>query len=148
MPRTLLSFICSVVLAFGCAGSNQGEAQSPPPTAADDGEVQAARGAKLYAARCALCHGASGEGSREGPPVVGKDALPRDPRPNQKYRKSQFNTALDVAQFVSKNMPPKNPGSLSESEYWDIVAFDLKANGVSVAGKHIDVSSAANIKLH
>ncbi|WP_394838707.1 c-type cytochrome [Pendulispora rubella] len=110
--------------------------------------MQAARGAKIYDAQCAICHGASGQGTREGPAVVGKDALPLDPRPNQKLRKNQFKTALDVAQFVTTNMPPKNPGSLKESDYWDILSFDLKANGVAVAGKHIDATSAADIKLH
>ena len=130
--------------ATGGAGAN---APTTVP-AGEDGEAQAARGAKLYADDCASCHGANGEGTRGAPPVVGKDALPLDPRPTQKYRKTQFHTALDVAGFVTKNMPPKNPGSLKESEYWDILAFDLKANGVPVAGKHVDATTAADIKLH
>ncbi|MGZ3424609.1 MAG: hypothetical protein ACXWUG_21455 [Polyangiales bacterium] len=86
--------------------------------------------------------------ARGAPPVVGKEALPLEPRADAKYRKMQFKTALDVAQFVVKSMPPKTPGSLEESEYWDILAFDLKANGVPVAGKHIDATSAAAINLH
>lgn len=158
-----LKLACSIVLfsaaAAACGGSNNQEpataattssgASSTTPAASptDDGEVQATRGAKLYAANCASCHGDQGQGV-DAPPVVGKDALPLDPRPTQKFRKNQFHTAADVADFVVHNMPPKKAGTLPESDYWDILAFDLKANGVAVAGKHIDATTAAAIQLH
>jgi cytochrome c len=144
--KSILPLAVSLLLA-ACGGSNP-QPTSNPTGSADDGEAQAARGAKLYASNCASCHGDSGQGDKDVPAVVGKDALPLDPKPEQKYRKVQFHTALDVAQWVVKNMPPKNPSSLKESEYWDIMAFDLKANGVPVAGKHIDATTAAEIKLH
>ena len=111
------------------------------------GEQQAAEGAKLYAKHCAKCHGDAGQG-KKGPPLVGKDALPLDPRPTAKLRKTQFHTAEDVAEFVAKNMPPKKGGSLTTDQYYDILAFDLKANGVDVSGKKIDPTTAAAIKLH
>jgi mono/diheme cytochrome c family protein len=123
-------------------------AAAAPPAGAEDGEAQAARGAKVYGASCASCHGDAGQGSKGAPPLVGKDALPLDPRPTAKFRKGQFHTALDVAQFVVKNMPPGKAGSIPESDYWDALAFDLKANGVAVAGKHIDATTAAAVKLH
>ncbi|WP_394846423.1 cytochrome c [Pendulispora brunnea] len=149
MNRALLgSSLLVACLSIACGGSNQPAATATTATSTGDGEAQAERGAKLYAEHCARCHGASGEGGRKAPPVVGKEALPLDPRPEQKYRKNQFHTALDVAQFVVKTMPPDKPGSVSETEYWDILAFDLKANGVPVAGKRIDAESAAGIVLH
>ncbi len=155
----------SIIVLFSaamaaCGGSNNQEpatasttsssnasTTAPAASPTDDGETQAARGAKLYAENCASCHGDHGEG-KDAPPVVGKDALPLDPRPTQKFRKNQFHTAADVADFVVHNMPPKKAGTLPESDYWDILAFDLKANGVAVAGKHIDASTAATIQLH
>jgi cytochrome c len=120
----------------------------PPPSPTDDGEVQAARGATEFAEHCASCHGDQGQGSKKAPPLVGPDALPQAPRATAKFRKGQFNTALDVALFVVENMPADAPGTLKESVYWDILAFDLKANGVKIAGKHLDAASAADIKLH
>ena len=110
---------------------------------------QAAAGQKLYAAKCASCHGANGEGG-DGPRVVGigQGALPLDPAPKAKYRKAQFHSAADVAAFVVKNMPPDAPGSLSEAEYWDILAFDLKANGVDLGAKHLDASTAPSVVIH
>lgn len=111
------------------------------------GEDQAAEGAKLYAKHCAKCHGDAGQG-KKGPPLVGKDALPLDPPATAKLRKTQFHTAQDVAAFVAANMPPKKGGSLTTDQYYAILAFDLKANGVDVTGKKIDPTTAAQIKLH
>jgi cytochrome c len=109
---------------------------------------QATEGGKLYAKHCARCHGDAGQGGKKAPPIVGKDALPLDPPKGAKLRKAQFHTAQDVAEFVSAKMPANKPGSLKADEYYAILAFDLKANGVDVTGKKIDPASAAQIKLH
>jgi S-disulfanyl-L-cysteine oxidoreductase SoxD len=109
---------------------------------------QVADGQKLYGKHCAKCHGDAGQGGKKAPPVVGKDALPLDPAPGAKVRKTQFHTAQDVAAFVAAKMPANKPGSLTTDEYYAILAFDLKANGVDVTGKKIDPATAAQIKLH
>ena len=112
-------------------------------------EAQVTEGQKLYGKHCASCHGDAGQGGKKAPPVVGKEALPLDPPKGAKARKTQFHTAADVAAFVVKNMPAKKPGSLKEEEYWAILAFDLKANGVDAASKEkIGPDSAAKITLH
>jgi len=114
---------------------------------ATDGD-QAAEGGKLYGKHCAKCHGNAGQGTKKAPPVVGKEALPLDPPAGAKVRKDQFHTAQDVAQFVAAKMPANKPGSLTADEYYAILAFDLKANGVDVSNKKIDPTTAAGIKLH
>lgn len=98
---------------------------------------QVTAGQTLYGEKCASCHGAGGEGTAQGPRVVGLDkgALPLDPPATAKVRKSQFKTVADVAAFAVANMPADKPGSLKESEYWSILAFDLKANGVTLDKK-------------
>jgi cytochrome c len=118
----------------------------PALSHADDAQV--AEGAKLYAKHCAKCHGKNGEGTKKAPPVVGNQALPLDPPSGAKTRKSQFHTAQDVAEFVSTKMPANKPGSLKPEEYYAILAFDLKANGVDVSKQKIDATTAAAIKLH
>lgn len=112
------------------------------------GKSQADEGAKLYGEYCATCHGKAGQGTKNAPVVVGKNALPLDPPATAKVRKTQFHTAQDVAEFVAKNMPAKKPGSLTTDQYYDILAFVLKANGVDVSNKKIDPTTAAEIKLH
>jgi cytochrome c len=140
------------MLAAACGGNEQppaspsapGGGAAAPATFAE----QVTAGQKLYADNCASCHGNSGEGTN-APRVVGLDkgALPLDPPPDRKFRKTQFKTAADVAGFVVKSMPPNKPGSLSESEYYSILAFDLHANGVDLPNK-IDGSNAATVVLH
>ena len=102
-------------------------------------EAQVAEGAKLFAKNCAKCHGNAGQGTKKAPAVVGKDALPLDPPATAKVRKTQFHTAQDVAAVRRRRRCRRNkPGSLTADEYYAILAFDLKANGVDVSNKKID----------
>ena len=125
------------VTAFVACAHNEGAAA--PATAASgaapaDAMAQAEAGGPLYGQFCAKCHGDAGQGTDQAPPVVGANALPLDPRPTAKARKNQFHTAKDIADFVLPNMPPKGPKPTVE-QYLDILAFDLKANGVDLTGK-------------
>ena len=113
---------------------------------AKDATAQIEKGKKLYTDKCASCHGDAGQGVKDAPPVVGKDAFPLDPRPKQK-RDVKFHTAADVFAWTSKNMPAKKPGSLTTDEYLAIFAFDLTANGVKL-DKPLDGAAAAKIVLH
>ena len=85
-----------------------------PPQAPD-----AQRGSQVYAANCALCHGAQGEGTRNGgkyafPPLWGKDSY------NGGAGMHRVETA---AAFIRANMPLGKPGSLSIQEAWDVAEF-------------------------
>jgi cytochrome c len=125
-----------ILALVGCAGLARAQGD------------QAAEGAQLYGKYCAKCHGDAGQGTKKGPPVVGKEALPLDPPTKAKIRKTQFHTAQDVAAFVAAKMPANKPGSLTADQYYAILAFDLKANGVDVSNQKIDPKTAAEIKLH
>jgi hypothetical protein len=52
-----------------------------------------------------------------------------------------------VGGWAAQNMPPGKGGSLKEWQYWAIIAFDLKANGVTL-DKKVDASSAKEVVLH
>ncbi len=146
------------VLMMACGGGETSSTPAPatpaaPATTNSSNEpmtfaAQVAAGQKLYGEQCASCHGSSGEGAK-APRVVGMDkgALPLAPPPSAKARKGEFRTAADVAGFVVKTMPPKAPGSLPESDYWAILAFDLHANGVDLP-KKLDASNASEVVLH
>jgi cytochrome c5 len=124
------------------------EAAAPSASAATDFASQAAAGQELYGKHCAECHGAHGNDGK-APPVVGfdKGALPLDPPAAAKFRKTQFKTVADVADFVVKSMPPKAPGSLSADEYYAILAFDLKANGIDLGKKKLDGAVAPTLEI-
>ena len=125
------------VTAFVACAHNVGAAapaSAASGAASADAMAQAEAGGPLYGQFCAKCHGNAGQGTDGAPPVVGANALPLDPRPTAKARKNQFHTAKDIADFVLPNMPPKGPKPTVE-QYLEILAFDLKANGVDLTGK-------------
>ena len=86
---------------------------------------------------------------KKAPAVVGLStgALPLDPPTAAKYRKAQFKTVADVAQFVVTTMPPGAAGSLSNEQYLDILAFDLKANGIDLGDKKLDLELAKTLVI-
>ncbi|MBS2015485.1 MAG: cytochrome c [Deltaproteobacteria bacterium] len=151
--QLLFGLACAAALVVAACGGDA--ASSPPPAAASQGAEpqsfaeQVTAGQDLYGKNCATCHGASGEGTSQGPRVVGLDkgALPLDPPPTAKVRRTQFKTVADVAAFAVANMPAGRPGSLKEHEYWSILAFDLKANGVTL-DKKLDLEVAKATPLH
>jgi cytochrome c len=140
MKKTLISS-CVVILGalVGCG--------KPPDTAAKGNTDQVAEGAGLYVAHCAACHGPTGAGGPHTPEVVGAHAFPIEPRPGQK-RTARFYTARDVYDFIRKNMPANDPGSLSDTQYADILAFDLKLNGFDLKDERVNDLNAANFILH
>jgi cytochrome c len=152
--------VASVSLLFGlnaCGGARPAESGEPAdaattndtaPAAPTTFAQQVALGQKLYGQQCSHCHGASGEGG-EAPRVVGLDqgALPLEPPAERKFRKTQFKTVMDVAEFVVQNMPPNAAGSLSSEEYFSILAFDLKANGIDLGDKKLDAALAKTLVI-
>ena len=78
------------------------------------------RGAVVYAAKCALCHGENGAGVVQGngrtlfPPLWGPDSY------NWGAGMHKIDTA---AAFIKHNMPLGQPDSLSDQEAWDVAAF-------------------------
>jgi len=89
-------------------------ALAKPPKAPD---MQ--RGAQVFAANCALCHGKNGEGTRSGdgyafPPLWGDDSF------NWGAGMHRINTA---AAFIKANMPLGRGNSLSDQDAWDVAAF-------------------------
>jgi mono/diheme cytochrome c family protein len=77
--------------------------------------AQAAAGGKLYAARCASCHGAHLEGL-QAPPLAGAG-------------KPGGQSISDIYGFMIAQMPADAPGSLKPTLYVSILAFLLKKNG-------------------
>ncbi|MDA8308271.1 MAG: c-type cytochrome [Deltaproteobacteria bacterium] len=111
-------------------------------------EQQAKRGEKVFSLKCSACHGDNGQGGTvrrlfdgyngmKAPPVAGPGALPN------------METAENVYTFIRHHMPLQKPGSLSNRDYLDIVAFDLKANNIEKpSDKPLRVKDLPTIKIH
>ncbi|HYQ02278.1 MAG TPA: c-type cytochrome [Polyangiaceae bacterium] len=136
--------LSSLALVTACGSDSDGN--KPTETTATTFEQQVSSGATEYGEHCAKCHGSSGEGTAQGPAVVGPTALPLDPPSGAMVRKTRFVTVADVAQFVVKNMPGDAPTTLSTEEYYSILAFDLHANGIDL-DKKLDGTVAASLVI-
>lgn len=106
-------------LATGLPTGIKPKAVGYPRLAAPAQPPSPARGAQVYASRCALCHGDDGQGRLSGdrrafPPLWG----PRS------YNWGAGMHQVDMAAaFIRANMPYGAGGMLTEQEAWDVAAF-------------------------
>ena len=110
---------------------------------------QVTLGQQLYGAQCAGCHGNVRRRHQRRPrrrrPRQGR--APARSGSHGEVQKIEFKTVADIAEFVVKSMPPKAPGSLTAEEYFAILAFDLKANGIDLGDKKLDGELAKTLEV-
>lgn len=92
---------------------------SYPPLADPVSPPSRERGAAVYAASCALCHGADGQGAGAGgqtvfPPLWGPQSF------NWGAGMHQLDKA---AAFIQRNMPLAAGGTLTDQQAWDVAAY-------------------------
>lgn len=79
---------------------------------------QANAGAGVYAQNCAMCHGGELHGGA-GPALTG-----------QGFAGPGSNSTIGrIFSIVARQMPQMAPGSLSQSQYEDVMAYLLQKNG-------------------
>lgn len=96
--------------------------------------AQADRGANVYAARCAMCHVGA---DVDGPPLTGSPFIDR-------WRED---TLDGLFEFMKTRMPQSKPGSLSDAEYVDILAFLLQENAYPAGPRELAVEALATTLL-
>jgi cytochrome c len=147
----LVSGLVLVVAAFGCAlpswsadepaglyglGRPATETEirawdidvAPTGEGLPPGQGTVKRGAQVYAAKCAGCHGPTG---REGPKnrlVGGRDTL-ASPNP-VKTVGSYWPYATTLYDYIRRAMPFDAPQSLSPDDVYSVVAWLLHQNGI------------------
>lgn len=120
MRRTQLLWFVALTGAIVATTTALGVAQGAARTVQDGvyTDAQAARGQQIYAQGCAGCHGGTLQGAA-GPPLAGAAFVSKwqgDP----------------VAVLVSKikfTMPADGPGTLTDAQTNDLVAYMLKTSG-------------------
>jgi len=114
---------------------------------------QAEYGAWVLRRQCARCHGGDGQGKDDAwkglraPELIGAGAFPLEPRPYQQIRRRDFRSVLDVFWFVSASMPADQPASLEPEEYWSVLAFLLRSNGMAPDGTPLADATADQIPM-
>jgi S-disulfanyl-L-cysteine oxidoreductase SoxD len=132
---------------------------SPSGVGLPQGRGTPMQGAAVYAAKCAVCHGATGEGQvgtaplgvPAAPKLVGREpsdsfAFGRDPK-RVKTVGNYWPYATTVFDYVRRTMPLSAPGSLTNSEVYAVVAFLLAENGVIEQTAVMDSLTLAAVKM-
>ncbi len=120
----------ALALALGCGGGGSKQKTTPSggeqaaPTGTTTGEApeggavatagDPAKGASVFADACSTCHGDSGEGNKQTPAVVGPGSL-------QKFADDKA-----LFDYLKEKMPKDDPGSLSDEEYRNVIAWMRK----------------------
>lgn len=116
-----------------------------------EGRGTYAAGAALFAARCAMCHGAHGEGQGSYPRLIGRD--PRDGFPfgrDLKYVHTIGNYwpyATTVYDYVHRAMPLTAPGSLRPDEVYSVVDFLLAENEIVPRTAVLDARTLPSVRM-
>ncbi|MGH8618908.1 MAG: c-type cytochrome [Burkholderiales bacterium] len=114
----------------GIAVDGRGFIDLPPPARTDP-----ARGKTLFAAKCASCHGANGQGTRV---AGGGYAFP------PLWGPASFNTGAGMARetiaaaFIMMKMPLGQAGTLTADEAYDIAAYVTRQPRPEFAAKKSD----------
>jgi mono/diheme cytochrome c family protein len=101
---------------------------------------QATNGLVAYAQNCAMCHGPLLEGQvggYPGPALKGPD-----------FADPSYNFHLnEIFNFVSKLMPPGNPGSLTHDQYVLTMAYILQQNGYPAGNSELTYEIAEKSRV-
>jgi S-disulfanyl-L-cysteine oxidoreductase SoxD len=101
----------------------------PDGTGLPPGSGTVSRGADVFAAQCAGCHGTFGEGAGRYPMLAGgKGTLSQD-RP-QKTVGSYWPCATTLWDYINRAQPFSAPHSLSASDVYAVTAYILNLNDI------------------
>lgn len=124
-----------VAVAFLGLGVGASAQQPPAQGAGSYAAAQADAGADVYRERCAACHRADFLGSFEAPQLAGAD-----------FRNTWGGRPVaDLLELVASTMPPEEAGTLTPEETVAVVAYVLRANGVSAGGTPLTMAATGTV---
>jgi mono/diheme cytochrome c family protein len=118
---------------------------SPDGAGLPPGRGDVRQGEAIFAAKCAACHGAHGEGKPMDRLVGGIGTL-HDKKP-EKTVGSFWPYATTLFDFVRRAMPLNAPQSLTPDEVYAVSAYVLFLNGIVAEDTTLDAGALAKIKM-
>lgn len=99
--------------------ASPGASPSPALAGGPPGSVGAGEVVYLQAGGCVNCHGANLDGNNGAfPPLTGRAAI------------QDFPTTQLLFDYIKRSMPYLKPGSLSDQQVYDVIAYLLSKNGL------------------
>jgi S-disulfanyl-L-cysteine oxidoreductase SoxD len=130
----MMAIVCVSVCEMALRSASIGAQDSPGSSTGLYTGEQANRGAEVYAHACTHCHRSDLSGNEDGAPPMkgpGFDARWND-RP------------LSELHFVIKEtMPQDEPGTLSDQQCADLLAYILKSNGLPAGSRELPANADA-----
>jgi cytochrome c len=159
--RKLTIATCTLVFAIGAGAALAESPQLGKPISEADlaewdinilpdgsnlprGSGRAADGAKIFAEKCALCHGDHGQGGHAarligGPPKASLDG--------GKTIANYWPYATTLFDFIRRSMPFTQPRSLTDQEVYSLVAYLLAENKLIGENDEINSTTLPRIRM-
>jgi cytochrome c len=118
---------------------------SPDGRGLPPGSGDVAHGRAVFAAKCAMCHGAAGQGG-VGDPLVGGAGTLASAKP-VKTVGSYWPYATTLFDYIHRAMPYDHPESLSADEVYAVTAFVLNLNGIVPENARLDAHSLPKVRM-
>ncbi|WP_454825514.1 c-type cytochrome [Paraburkholderia xenovorans] len=109
------------------------------------GSGDVATGAHIFAAKCAACHGAQGQGGL-GDALVGGQGSLASTKPKRTVG-SYWPYATTLFDYIRRAMPYNAPESLTADEVYAVSAFLLNQNGIVPANTRLDAASLPRVVM-
>jgi mono/diheme cytochrome c family protein len=123
---------------------------SPNGAGLPAGSGTAAQGAPIFAASCASCHGAKGEGQGSYPQLIGGPRGVVDFASDYKIPRTIGNYwpyATSLYDYIRRAMPLTAPGSLTADQTYAVTAYLLSKEGIIPETATLDAKSLAAIQM-
>lgn len=104
-----------------------------------------AEGAAIFGVKCAMCHGARGEGAAADRLTGGVGSL-ASPRPIHSVA-SFWPYATTLFDYIRRAMPVNHPRTLSDHETYALVAYILSIDGIVKPDAVLDAKSLPRIRM-
>lgn len=111
------------------------------------------QGAEVYTARCAICHGAQGEGTPLGMALVGRNPGDSfrfespDGADRPKTIGNYWPYATTLFDYIRRAMPFDRPGSLSDEEVYAVSAYLLYRNEIIDREAVLDAGTLPRVRM-
>ncbi|MDM7323598.1 MAG: cytochrome c [Thermus sp.] len=111
------------------------------------GEGRVEEGERIYAEKCASCHGARGEGYPFNRLVAEPFPITLDTDPAEFAIGNYWQYATTLYDYIRRAMPFGAPGTLTNEEVYHLVAFLLYMNGIIEADEPINQKTLPQVQM-
>src|SRR5262245_26723804 len=118
----------------------------PDGTGLPPGSGTAAQGAKVFAAKCAMCHGEGAKGTPAAAALVGGPPLTNGIE-TTKTIANFWGYSTTVFDFIRRAMPFQAPRSLTNDEVYALVAYLLAINKLIPESEVVNAKTLPQVKM-